>query len=72
MCELLEEGEHEQEVVDGALAFKICWPFSQALWQLFGAALESEYPLIHALNLSYYIYPQQAAIACDCCDDICV
>lgn len=72
MSQLLEERQHQQEVIDSALAFQISRPLPQTLGQLLGAALEGEDPLIHAFNLSYYIYPEQVAIACDGRDDICV
>ena len=72
MSQLLEEGKHKQEVVDGALALQISWPLSETLGKLLGVALESKHPLIHPIYLSNDIYPEQASVAANSRDDVCI
>ena len=65
VCELLVEGQHQQEVVDGALALQVGGPLSQPLGQLLAAGLKGEHALVHCVDLGDHVHPQQVAIAAD-------
>lgn len=70
MCQLLEEGQNEEEVVNGALALQVGWPLPKPLGQFLGAALEGKHPLIHGIYLCHDIHPQKVPIPFYCGNDI--
>lgn len=72
MRQLLDEGQHQQEVVDGALALQVSRPLSESLGELLGRGLEGQDPLVHAVDLVHHIDPQQVSVALDSGDDISV
>lgn len=72
VCKHLEERQDKEKLVNCFLALQVGWPFSESFWKLFGRGLEGEDTLIHTVNLSYYIYPQEIAIPTDCWYDISV
>ena len=61
--QLLEERQHLQELVDGALALQVSRPLPQALGQPLAADLEAQHAFVHGVDLGHHVHPQQVAVA---------
>ena len=70
VSQLLEKRQDKQELVNRALALQVGWPLPEGFGQGFGACLEGEHSLVHAVDLLHHVLPQQVSVAADCGDHI--